>query len=98
MRTEILVPCVWSLALFAMIETTFASATRADFEKCHKLAAATLEQCLNSHASLPSREICWQQARKANEQCYAEVHKTYSPAESDRRRRAIDKATKEHSG
>ena len=55
-----------------------ASPTTSDFEICHKMAATTLEQCLNQHHNTDGVK-CWDTAKRKNASCYQQINASYAP-------------------
>ncbi len=80
--------------LLTALQAACASPTSADFEVCHRAAAAALEQCLDRHTG-PNDDMCWSDARKTKRRCYADVNEKYArhPVEDRKKAEAARKAT-----
>jgi hypothetical protein len=77
-----------------------ASPTSADFERCERIAAATLSACLAepAAASAPhaNRErLCRAQAARRKQACGGAVRESYDPARARERREAMQRAEAE---
>ena len=68
------------LILWLMSQAALAGAspTANEFERCHKIASAMLEMCLNKNTDAPA-ESCWDAAKRSNLSCYQEVKASHTP-------------------
>lgn len=67
---------VWLLGLAAT--AALASPTSNEYARCHRLAAATLEHCLNAQPGAHASDACWTQSRQRQQVCYRELRESHS--------------------
>lgn len=90
MKCKLHQPClIFFLACYVTLAG--ASPTSNEFEICHKMAAATLEMCLNQNQNTVD-ENCWDISKRRNATCYAKVNESHAP---DRKKMAAEKAAME---
>ena len=82
------------ISLFMIPAITLASPTPNEYLPCHRLAAATLQACLD-HGHETANQDCWNESRQRNATCYREVKLSHSPVPHRERKAAEQKAAQE---
>ena len=67
------------MALLALVAAgaALASPTSSEFQQCHRVAAATLQYCLDETPGNLHGPGCWQKSRRSQERCYDEVRASH---------------------
>lgn len=83
--------CALPVLLCLAMGIATASPTPNEYTHCHQLAAQRLQRCLDERPGY-ANDHCWDGARKAQQQCYADVVAAHVPdrarIEAERRARS----------
>lgn len=66
-----------SAALLCVSSGGLASPTVDEFQACHRMVSASLQECLDQH-TWQRNDVCWRQARQENDHCHAAVWSRYA--------------------